>query len=86
MTSFQTKISWKRLTRGENKNYRFVSFLHDGKQKILKKQQKNSKHSKIRLRLHFLPKHVGKGRKREKIKIIVPFHPYPKRNRKQQKN
>ena len=26
MTSFQTKISWKRLTKGENKNYRFVSF------------------------------------------------------------
>ena len=64
MTSFQKKISWKRLTKGENKNYRFVSFLPDGQQKILKKQQKNSKHSKIPLRLHFMPKHVGKGRKK----------------------
>ena len=26
MTSFQTKISWKRRTKGENKNYRFVPF------------------------------------------------------------
>ena len=30
MTSFQTKISLKSLTKGENKNYRFVSFLLDG--------------------------------------------------------
>ena len=27
MASFETKISWKRLTKGENKNYRSVSFL-----------------------------------------------------------
>ena len=30
ITSFPTKISWKRLTKGENKNYRFVLFLPDG--------------------------------------------------------
>ena len=30
MASFQAKIVWKRLKNGENKNYRFVSFLHDG--------------------------------------------------------
>ena len=66
MTSFQTKISLKSLTKRENKNYRFVSFLPDGYQKIKKKQQKNSKNSKIPLRLHFMPKEVGKGRKREK--------------------
>ena len=26
MTSSQAKIGWKRLTKRENKNYRFVSF------------------------------------------------------------
>ena len=30
MTSFQTKIGWKRLTKRKNKNYSFVSFLPDG--------------------------------------------------------
>ena len=30
MTSFQTKISLKSLTKRENKNYRFGSFLPDG--------------------------------------------------------
>ena len=32
------------------------------------------------------PKLVGKGCEREKIKIVVPFRPYPTRNRKFQKN
>ena len=32
------------------------------------------------------PKQVGKGPEREKIKIIVPLHSYPTRNRKFQKN
>ena len=32
------------------------------------------------------PKLVGKGCEREKIKIIIPFRSYPKRNRKFQKN
>ena len=43
MASFQTKIVWKRPRKGENKNYRFVSFLPVTLQKIPKKQQKNSK-------------------------------------------
>ena len=30
MASFQAKIVSKRLKKRENKNYRFVSFLHDG--------------------------------------------------------
>ena len=34
----------------------------------------------------FKPKQVGKGREREKIKIIVPLRSYPKRNRKFPKN
>ena len=36
--------------------------------------------------LHFKPKLDGKGREREKIKIIVPFRTNPMRNRKFQKN
>ena len=39
--SFQAKICWKKLRKGENKNYRYVSFLLDGQEKIPKKQQKN---------------------------------------------
>ena len=41
MASFQAKIGWKRLTRRENINYRFVSFrsYRTGKRKF----QKNSK-------------------------------------------
>ena len=30
IASFQAKIVWKRLKKRDNKNYRFVSFLHDG--------------------------------------------------------
>ena len=31
MASFQAKIVWKMLKKRENKHYRFVSFLLDGK-------------------------------------------------------
>ena len=43
MASFQAKIVWKRPRKRKNKNYRFVSFLPDTLQKILKKMQKNQK-------------------------------------------
>ena len=43
MTSFQAKICWKRLRKRENKNYRSVSFLPDGQEKIPKKQKKIQK-------------------------------------------
>ena len=43
MASFQAKIVFKRPTKAENKNYRFVLFLHDALQKIPKKKEKNSK-------------------------------------------
>ena len=36
--------------------------------------------------LHYMPKQVCKGWEREKIKIIVSFRSYPKRNRKFHKN
>ena len=61
MASFQAKTGCKRLEKRENKNYRFVSFLPDGKQKIPKKQQNYSKNSKIPLRLHFKTKQLVKG-------------------------
>ena len=40
MASFQAQIGWKRLRKRENKNYRSVSFLPDGQEKIPKKQKK----------------------------------------------
>ena len=43
MASFQAKIGWKRVRKGENKNYRYVSFPPDAKFKTPTKQQKNSK-------------------------------------------
>ena len=44
MASFQAKIGWKRLRKGENKNYRSVLFNPDRQLKIPKKQKKNSKY------------------------------------------
>ena len=35
--SFQGEIGWKTLRKGENKNDRYVSFLPDVQEKILKK-------------------------------------------------
>ena len=43
MDSFQEKEGWKRMRKSEKKNYLFVPFLPDAKQKIPKQQQKNSK-------------------------------------------
>ena len=37
MASFQAIIGWKWMSKGENKNYRSVSFLPDTKLKIPKK-------------------------------------------------
>ena len=63
MASFQAKIGRKMPRKREYKNYRSVSFLPDVKQKIPKKQQKNSK---IPLWLHFQAKMGWKRvRKRE---------------------
>ena len=73
MASFQAKIDRKMPRQRENKNYRFITFLPNALQKILKKQQKNKK---IPLWLNFNSKSVERGREREKIKIIVSFHPY----------
>ena len=61
MASFQAKIGWEWLRNRENKNYISVTFLPDWLEKIPKKQKKNSKKFKIRLRHHFKPKQVGKS-------------------------
>ena len=57
MALFHGKIGLKGQRKRENKNYRYVSFLPDGQEKIPKKQQKNSK---IPLRLYSKEKQVGK--------------------------
>ena len=61
MASCLAKIGLKRPRKRENNNYRSVPFLRDAKQKIPKKQQKNSKSQQIPLWPHFKPKQVGKG-------------------------
>ena len=43
MPSFQAKIGQKMPRKRENNNYRSVPFPPDAKQKITKKQQRNSK-------------------------------------------
>ena len=43
MASFQSKIGWKRLRKRENKNYRPVTFLPNGLEKIPKKKTKKLK-------------------------------------------
>ena len=63
-----------------------LSFRSVPTRRVIENSKKISKKlKKIPLWLHFKPKQVGKGRKREKIIITVPFHSYPARNRKFQK-
>ena len=76
MASFEAKIWWKRSRKRGNKNYRSVPFLSYPKrnrkfQKRMARKLKNLK--KKPFWLHFKPKQVGQGWKREKIKIIVSF-------------
>ena len=61
MAPFRAKIGFKRMRKGENKNYRFVPFLPDELQKIPKQQEINSKNKKIPLWLHFKRKSVERG-------------------------
>ena len=77
MAPFRGKIGSRRLRKGENKNYRFVSFLPCAEQKMPKKKSKKTK--KIPLWHHFKSKQFGKCHKREKIKIIVSFEFVPTR-------
>ena len=79
--SFQAKIGRKRMRNMEKKNYRFVSFLPNAQKKIPKRIKK----LKNTIVASFQAKIGRKGRDREKIKIILPFHSYPRHERKFQK-
>ena len=87
MASFQAKIGWKMLKKRENKNYRFVSFLPDGQQKIPKKQQKIFKKFKNTITASFQVKTGWKRLKKRENKNyrFVSFRSYPTGNRKFQK-
>ena len=47
MATFQAKIGWKWMRKRENKNCHYISFLPEALLKIARKQQKNSKKTKI---------------------------------------
>ena len=87
MAPFQAKVGWKSPRKQENKkfSFHFVPTRHviENSKKIAKKFKKLKK---IPSWIHFNPKQVGKVQEGEKIKIIVPFHSYPTRNGKFQKN
>ena len=85
MASFQAKTGWKRLKKRENNNYRFVSFLLDGQQKIPTKQQKYSENSKIPLWFHLMPKQVEKRMRKRENKNFCSVQ-FLTRNRNFQKN
>ena len=85
MASFQANIGWEMPKKRENKNYHSDQFQPNPLQRIRKKQQKNSKDKKTSFQLLLNPKQVGKGREREKIKIIVLISSYPTRYREFQK-
>ena len=87
MASFQAKIGWKRQRKRENKNYRYVSFLHDPQQKIQKKIAKKFKKLK---KYHYgfisSQNRTEKTEKEIKKNIIFPFRSYPTSYRKFEKN
>ena len=82
MASFQHK------KKGETVIKTIVLFCSNltRKRKFQKNRKKLKNIKKIPLWLHLKPKQVGKGRERQKTKIIVPLRSYPTRNRKFQKN
>ena len=86
MGYFQAKIGWKRPSKRENTNYRFVSFLPIRNRKFLTKSKKIQKIRRIPIWLHLKQKEAEKCEEREKIKIIVLFRSCTTRNRKFQKN
>ena len=77
MASFQSKISWKRLRKTENKSYRSVSFLSGTKQKIKKKIAKNFKKLKNTIMNSFQTKISEKMMRWRENKnyLSVPFQP-----------
>ena len=71
----------------ENENCRSVPFRSVPTSHVIENSKKIAEElKKTPLWHHFKPKQVGKGREREKIKIIVSFRSSPTLNRKFQKN
>ena len=88
MNSFQAKIGRKKMRKGEIKvivPFRSIPALCviENSKQIAKKLKKKKK---IPLWLHFKRTQAGKSYERERIKIILPFHSYPRHERKFQKN
>ena len=81
MNSFQAKLGWKKMRKREIKI--IVSFLSVSTRCVIENSKQIAK--KILLWLHFKQKQAGKVCEREKIKIILPFHSYPRHERKFQK-
>ena len=83
MNSFQAKIGWKQMRKREIKiivPFRSVPtrcVIENSKQ--IAKKFKKLKNTVV---VHFKREQAGKGCEREKIKIILPFHFYPRRDRK----
>ena len=75
MYSFQAKIGLEKMWKGENKNYRFVSFLPNGKLKIPKKREIKLKELKYTIMTSFKAKTGWKMQRKRKKKIYrsVPF-------------
>ena len=68
--SLQSKTGWERQRKEENKNYRSDHLPLDPYQRIRKIYPKKSKNYKTPLGLLQEPKHIGKGREKEKRKIL----------------
>ena len=87
MPLFQAKIGQKMPRKREYKNYRSVSFQHDAKQKVKKKQQKKFKYLKNTIIASFQAKIGWKRPKKKEYKIYryVSFQPdaYQKISKKQ---
>ena len=66
--AFQAKICWKKLRKRDNKNYRFVSFLPEGEEKIPKKKAKIFKKLKNTIMASFHGKIGWKGQRNRENK------------------
>ena len=85
MYSFQAKIGLEKMRKGENKNYRFVSFRFVPTQREIensKKREIKLKELKYTIMTSFKAKTGWKMQRKRKKKIIGPFRSYTKRNRK----
>ena len=88
MNSFQAKIGWKQMRKREIKI--IVQFCSVSTRCVIENSKqigKKFKKLKNTVVASFQVK-IGwkRMRKREKIKIILPFHSYPRSDRKFQKN